>query len=197
MLSRAVLAGDEEDGFDDTIVPVDYQQTGQIRDDLLFERLVMPLPEGSQLTAVMDCCHSGTVLDLPYMIQVRHTAPIYSTITTIPEFPSLKCCSLCVFLAPPLSPSYPSSPSHLQASSSDDLENATMVENPGFNFTQLIKIGQKLFAAKNAGASNQELASMAAKDLMPMMKDLAKKNKEAGGKGGGSMASIFAMLADQ
>jgi hypothetical protein len=83
----------------------------------------------------------------------------------------------------------------IQASSTEDLASATMVENPGFSFTQLIKIGQKLMAAKSAGASNQELAAMAAKDLMPMVKGLAAKNKEAGGKG--SLASIFGMLGDQ
>jgi hypothetical protein len=38
-----------------------------IRDDELFQTLVAPLPEGSVLTSVMDCCHSGTVLDLPYV----------------------------------------------------------------------------------------------------------------------------------
>jgi hypothetical protein len=59
--------GDEDDGFDETMVPVDYQTAGQIRDDVIFKMLVAPLIEGVQLVALFDCCHSGTILDLPYM----------------------------------------------------------------------------------------------------------------------------------
>jgi uncharacterized caspase-like protein len=58
--------GDEADGYDETLVPLDYQQAGQIRDDDLFTTLVGAMPRGAHLTCVMDCCHSGTVLDLPY-----------------------------------------------------------------------------------------------------------------------------------
>ncbi|RKP39896.1 caspase domain-containing protein, partial [Dimargaris cristalligena] len=58
--------GDEADGFDETILPIDYKEAGQIPDDLLNEWLVQPLPQGVRLTAVFDSCHSGTVLDLPY-----------------------------------------------------------------------------------------------------------------------------------
>jgi metacaspase-1 len=48
------------------LVPLDYDTSGQIRDDDLFLTLVGKMPKGVQLTCVMDCCHSGTVLDLPY-----------------------------------------------------------------------------------------------------------------------------------
>ena len=58
--------GDEKDGYDETMVPLDYQTAGQIRDDDLLKALVLPLPEGVLMTAVMDCCHSGSILDLPY-----------------------------------------------------------------------------------------------------------------------------------
>jgi hypothetical protein len=58
--------GDEEDGMDETLIPVDYVQHGQIRDDDIFKLLVLPLREGVSLVAVFDCCHSGTILDLPY-----------------------------------------------------------------------------------------------------------------------------------
>eukprot|EP00470_Lotharella_oceanica_P002425 CAMPEP_0170166546 /NCGR_PEP_ID=MMETSP0040_2-20121228/199_1 /TAXON_ID=641309 /ORGANISM="Lotharella oceanica, Strain CCMP622" /LENGTH=381 /DNA_ID=CAMNT_0010404293 /DNA_START=129 /DNA_END=1274 /DNA_ORIENTATION=+ len=57
---------DEVDGQDETLVPVDYQTNGQIVDDELHDILVKGLPEGVRLTAIMDCCHSGSVFDLPF-----------------------------------------------------------------------------------------------------------------------------------
>lgn len=59
-------SGDEEDGYDETLIPVDYQSAGQIRDDTVFSELVGRMPAGSTLTCLMDCCHSGSVLDLPF-----------------------------------------------------------------------------------------------------------------------------------
>lgn len=60
------LDGDEEDGMDETLIPVDYETAGQILDDDLHALLVAGLPQGVRLTAIMDCCHSGSVLDLPF-----------------------------------------------------------------------------------------------------------------------------------
>ncbi|KAF9577630.1 Ca(2+)-dependent cysteine protease, partial [Lunasporangiospora selenospora] len=59
--------GDEDDGYDETIYPVDHQTAGTIVDDTLHALLVRPLPAGCRLTAIMDCCHSGSALDLPYI----------------------------------------------------------------------------------------------------------------------------------
>jgi len=59
--------GDEKDGYDETLVPVDFQSAGQIRDDDVFTTLVGPMAKGVTMTCVYDCCHSGTVLDLPYV----------------------------------------------------------------------------------------------------------------------------------
>mmetsp|Transcript_19757 Transcript_19757/g.28839 ORF Transcript_19757/g.28839 Transcript_19757/m.28839 type:complete len:312 (-) Transcript_19757:238-1173(-) len=58
--------GDESDGYDETLIPVDYQRAGQIRDDDLLRNFVLPMPRGVFVTSIMDCCHSGTILDLPY-----------------------------------------------------------------------------------------------------------------------------------
>ena len=59
--------GDEDDGYDETLIPIDYKTAGQIRDDDILKRLVIPMPAGVFATCVMDCCHSGTVMDLPYI----------------------------------------------------------------------------------------------------------------------------------
>ena len=60
---------EEADGFDEVLVPVDYNEAGMIRDDDLFDILIRPLQEGVSLFCLMDCCHSGTVLDLPYIFK--------------------------------------------------------------------------------------------------------------------------------
>lgn len=64
---------EEADGYDETLVPVDYMTEGQIRDDDLFDILVKPMPAGVTLTCLMDCCHSGTILDLPFKFKADGT----------------------------------------------------------------------------------------------------------------------------
>eukprot|EP00386_Alphamonas_edax_P011141 GDKI01035444.1.p1 GENE.GDKI01035444.1~~GDKI01035444.1.p1 ORF type:complete len:370 (-),score=115.02 GDKI01035444.1:55-1164(-) len=63
--------GDEADGRDETMVPVDYKEKGQIRDDLIYDILVRALPAGVRLTVIFDCCHSGTLMDLPYVFKAN------------------------------------------------------------------------------------------------------------------------------
>ncbi|TIA90302.1 hypothetical protein E3P99_01629 [Wallemia hederae] len=41
------LNGDEKDGYDETIYPLDFQKTGHILDDTLYDELVKPLPDDS------------------------------------------------------------------------------------------------------------------------------------------------------
>ncbi|CAE7100703.1 unnamed protein product [Rhizoctonia solani] len=60
------LDGDEADGFDEVIYPADFREMGHIVDDDLNEIMVQPLPPGCRLTAIFDCSHSGSALDLPY-----------------------------------------------------------------------------------------------------------------------------------
>ncbi|KAI7491021.1 metacaspase [Hortaea werneckii] len=54
-------------GFDDTIVPVDYETQGQIPSGVLHQALVTKLPPDSTLFVVFDCCHSGSAIELPYV----------------------------------------------------------------------------------------------------------------------------------
>jgi len=63
--------GDEESGYDSSLVPVDYQSAGQIIDDEILDILVKPMKAGVHVTAVMDSCHSGTVFDLPYKLKLN------------------------------------------------------------------------------------------------------------------------------
>ncbi|KAJ3104728.1 Ca(2+)-dependent cysteine protease [Phlyctochytrium planicorne] len=59
-------SNDSYENLDETLVPVDYLTAGQIIDNDLNDRLVHGLPKGIRMTCVFDCCHSGTILDLPY-----------------------------------------------------------------------------------------------------------------------------------
>jgi len=60
--------GDEDDGYDEALVPVDFNEGGgMIRDDDLFDILIKPLAQNVHMVSLMDCCHSGTILDLPYI----------------------------------------------------------------------------------------------------------------------------------
>ena len=52
-----IFSGDEDDGYDETLIPVDFQKSGQIRDDDLLKILVHPMPAGVTMTCLMDCCH--------------------------------------------------------------------------------------------------------------------------------------------
>ncbi|CAN4107964.1 unnamed protein product [Withania somnifera] len=58
---------DELDGFDETICPLDFKTKGMIIDNAINDILVKPLIPGVTLHAIIDACHSGTILDLPWV----------------------------------------------------------------------------------------------------------------------------------
>lgn len=64
--------GDELDGMDETLVPVDFESAGMIIDDEI-RGLLVSLSEEKKMTITLDCCHSGTGVDLAYNAYERIT----------------------------------------------------------------------------------------------------------------------------
>ncbi|KAI3968401.1 hypothetical protein MKW92_017266 [Papaver armeniacum] len=62
--------GDEVDGYDETLCPLDFETQGMIVDDEINAAIVRPLIRGVKLHAIIDACHSGTVLDLPFLCRM-------------------------------------------------------------------------------------------------------------------------------
>lgn len=58
--------GDEEDGKDEVLCPVDCDDNGFIFDDYLKSQFVDKLGSNVTLVVIIDACHSGSMLDLKY-----------------------------------------------------------------------------------------------------------------------------------
>ena len=58
-------SGDEDDGRDECLVPLDYETQGYIDDDTLNSLLALFHPSVT-VVFIVDACHSETMLDLPY-----------------------------------------------------------------------------------------------------------------------------------
>ena len=65
-------------GYDETLYPVDHAYAGQILDQSLYRRLVAPIMAGVSVTAVLDFCHCGSVLELPYCYQATSGTQVQS-----------------------------------------------------------------------------------------------------------------------
>ncbi|TXG53949.1 hypothetical protein EZV62_019205 [Acer yangbiense] len=65
------LAGDEKDGKDETICPLDFLKEGKILDNYINSTIVGPLKKGVTLHAIVDACHSGTILDLSNVYNIE------------------------------------------------------------------------------------------------------------------------------
>lgn len=65
------MSGDKDDGYDSYILPSDYKAEGQILDDDILRDLIKAMPNGVYTTLLVDCCNSGTVGDLPYVIKAN------------------------------------------------------------------------------------------------------------------------------
>lgn len=84
-------------GNEDTIIPVDFVVNGQIAASDILNKLVKPMRAGVNAGVLMDCCHSGTVLDLPYMFQAGDEAMVknkgFDIERCIGTVESVVCCS--------------------------------------------------------------------------------------------------------
>ncbi|KAI8028594.1 Metacaspase-1, partial [Camellia lanceoleosa] len=58
---------DENDDYNETICPSDFMTAGMILDNDINNTIVKPLKEGVKLHAIIDACHSGTILDLDHV----------------------------------------------------------------------------------------------------------------------------------
>jgi len=59
------LNGDEDDGKDECLFPIDFDEDGVIVDDDLHALIQKHCHDKTQVTILIDACHSGTMLDLP------------------------------------------------------------------------------------------------------------------------------------
>ena len=63
--------GDEDDGYDEVIFPVDFREFGVIKDDEMHEIMIKDLPSDVRFTAIFDSSHAGCALDLPYIYSTQ------------------------------------------------------------------------------------------------------------------------------
>ncbi|CAO3585917.1 unnamed protein product [Absidia cylindrospora] len=160
------VSGDEDDGYDETIYPVDFEdyegESGQIIDDELHDYLVKPLPKGCRLTAIFDSCHSGTVLDLPY---------VYSTKGTIKQQNLFKDAGLGLLSAG-------------MAYASGDKDGA---------LSSILSLGKQLYQSKNVEEENREKNSSVADVVMfsGCKDDQTSADAQEAGKSTGAMSYAF------
>jgi metacaspase-1 len=57
--------GDEKDGYDEALVPIDVNKVGVVPDDYIQQLFTYFNPK-TRVIAVFDCCHSGTIGDVMY-----------------------------------------------------------------------------------------------------------------------------------
>ena len=71
---------DELDGKDEALVPLDYASAGLITDDSLYENFIDKITNPDvKLMIVMDCCHSGTHMDLRWKVDTKNELMKVST----------------------------------------------------------------------------------------------------------------------
>lgn len=88
-------SGDEIDGLDEGICPSDSATQGMILDDDLYA-IFKDFNPRTKIIAVFDCCHSGSILDLPCEYNIEsskeHDNKINNKIDNIPKLVCLSGC---------------------------------------------------------------------------------------------------------
>ena len=78
-----VFSFEEDDMKSEVICPSDYATKGVISDEWIQDRFVMGLEKSTKVFALMDCCNSGSNLNLPYRYKelstVNHDANKHSS----------------------------------------------------------------------------------------------------------------------
>lgn len=82
------VSGDEKSQYDSCIYPINASKIEKISDDELRRLLVNKIPTGCKCFAVLDCCHSGSALDLRYNL----SAPEYGKmlVSQVDNYPKTK-----------------------------------------------------------------------------------------------------------
>ena len=65
----------EAESYDEVIAPSDYNNSGLVRDTLIFKTLLAPMRYGVTVTILIDCCDTGMMLELPYSWSTRADRP--------------------------------------------------------------------------------------------------------------------------
>lgn len=68
-------SGDEMDGKDEVIVPLDFRRKGFIVDDHL-HRILSTFSPSTSIVFIVDACHSGSMLDLPFAFNPRKSTSV-------------------------------------------------------------------------------------------------------------------------
>lgn len=98
-------AGEEgTTGIDDTIVPVDFEVNGMIDSDTLHRHLVSGLKGSSTLFIVLDCCHSGSAVELPFVYRSDEEGNVNRELVVTSVFLSLSLTSNLTYDLPTLPP---------------------------------------------------------------------------------------------
>lgn len=77
----SVPCAQESDGCSEVICPSDYSKSGLISDAWLQRHFVSKLHPSTKVFVLMDCCNSGTNLNLPYIYQHEDVCSSHSDYT--------------------------------------------------------------------------------------------------------------------